>query len=133
MQSIISTNELPELPRKIKKTEAKVTPRVMEWIQKNYPFSVAVEIKVTKGNSIPRSAVKPHQLKALLAVKDKAGLSYKIPDTGKTRLPFDAFVMKKTPAYVVACFIKNNKCLAIPPEKWEGAKPNTNCTFSIPL
>ncbi len=132
-ETLIQSHTLPELPKKKNKTEAKVTPRVLAWLKKNYPFSVAVEIKVTKTNSIAKSALQPHQLKALLAVKDPAGLSYKIPDNSRIRLPFDAFIMKKTPAYVVACFIKHKKCIAIKPEDWNGANPKSNCTFSIPL
>lgn len=103
----------------------------MKWFQKNYPSSVALEIKATQTNSIPFSAVKPHQMKALLAVRSEEGLIFKIPDSSHTRLPFDTIQYKKTPSFVVACFTKHGICLAIPPEKWQGARPDSPCDFSL--
>lgn len=105
----------------------------MKWFLTNHPSSVALEIKATKTNSIPFSAVKPHQLKALLAVRSPLGMSYKIPDSSHVRLPFDGFVLKKTESYVVACFTKQRICLAIEPEKWQGARPDTPSAIRIVL
>ena len=105
----------------------------MKWFMKNHPSSVALEIKNTATNSIPFSAVKPHQMKALLAVKSKQGMSYKSPDSSHVRLPFDSFVLKDTEAYVVACFSKQRICLAIDPNKWQGAKPDTPAEFVLVL
>jgi len=126
---------LPELPKTINKREAKITPRVLAWMKKNYPFSVALEIKVSKTNTIPASALKDHQHKALIAVKSKYGMTYKIPDTGRVQAPFDAFQLKHTTSFVVACFPKHGTCLAIAPEKWQGAKyePMSACEFVINL
>jgi len=106
---------------------------VLSWFEKNYPHSVALEIKSTNGNTIPRSSLKDHQLKALLSVRSDHGLIFKIPDSSRTRLPFDAFQMKNTQSFVIACFPKHKICLAIDPDKWDGAKPTTIPTFSIPL
>jgi len=126
---------LPPLTKILNKREAKVTPKVLKWFYKNYPFSVALEIKATKTNSIPRSALKAHQKKALIAVRSKAGLSYKIPDASHLRLPFDAIQLKNTEAFVVACFLEQGVCLAIPPEKWDGAKykPMSDCVIRIDI
>jgi len=128
------TNTLPDLPRKLQKREQSITPRVLEWFNKNFPFSVALEIKATKTASIPPSALLPHQLQALLAVQSEAGLTHKISDAGRIRQPFDAFQMKKTRSFVVCVFLSHKVCLAIDPAKWNGASINsTNQTFSIPL
>lgn len=126
---------LPDLPRKLNKREAKITPSVMKWFMKNHPSNVALEIKATKSNTIARSAVKDHQLKALLAVRSKEGLSYKIPDTGHVRLPFDCFQLRNTNSYVVACFPAKGVCFAIHPEKWDGFNINkdTDYEFRIKL
>ena len=121
------------MPRVLNKREARITPRVLKWFKENYKESVALEIKATSTNSIPKSALKDHQLKALLAVKSERGLTYKIPDNARIRLPFDAFQMKNTQAFVVACFTKRGICLAIPPEEWRGARPATKCEFVIDL
>lgn len=112
-----------------------MTPKVLAWFRKNYHFSVALEIKSSQTNSIAKSTLLDHQLKALLQVKTDHGLSFKIPDTGHMKLPFDAFQMKNTQAFVVACFPKHGVCLAIKPEKWRGAKydPQSDCTFVIEL
>jgi|TARA_R100001530_G_scaffold100538_1_gene69890 hypothetical protein len=126
---------LPPLTKVLNKREAKITPRVLKWFSKNYPFSVALEIKATKTNSIPGSALKSHQKKALIAVQSEAGLSYKIPDASYLRLPFDAFQLKNTKSFVVACFLEKGICLAIPPEKWRGAKynPMSDCSIRIDI
>lgn len=86
---------MPPLPKKRKTKEADITPEVMAWFQKHYPFSVALEIKVGKNK------VLPHQYTALEAV-ERGDFSYKLPDTGK-RNPFDAVVLKNAHAFVVRC------------------------------
>lgn len=86
---------LPNLPRVLNKKEADITPRVIEWFAKNYPRSVALEVKI-KGNK-----VLPHQEIALKQVQGGT-FSYKLPDTGR-RNPFDAFVLKNADAFVVEC------------------------------
>lgn len=125
--------QLPNLPRKLNKREADITPRIEAWFQKNYHFDVAIEVKATKTGSIPASAVKPHQLKALLQVQTPEGLAYKIPDALHIRLPFDFFVLKNCHSFVVAVFLSHKVCLAFDPKYWNGAKPTTCPTFSIPL
>ena len=130
--------ELPELPKVLKKREANITPKIKAWFLENYKSKksgLLVEIKVTKTNSIPKSAVKDHQLKALMQVKTKTGMVYKMPDIGNVRKPADFWMMKNADSFVVACFIKKRKriCLAILPEKWNGANPKTECSFILNL
>lgn len=114
-------SDLPELPPIRRKREASVTPRVIEWFLKNIDHSVAIEVKATKSRSIPASQLQPHQYTALLEASQPVGTGHKIADTGR-RLPFDAFVLKNTPAYVVACFTAYGVCYAIPVDQWHGAK-----------
>ena len=125
--------ELPNLPQIKNKREANITPKVLKWFKANYPDSVALEIKSTATNSIPASALKPHQLSALLAVQTDSGLTHKIADTGHVQLPFDAFMLKHANSFVVACFTKRGVCLAIDPNEWNGANLATNCAFRFDI
>lgn len=65
----------------------------MKWLEKNWPNSALVEIKI-KGNKLL-----PHQEVALRHVANKA-FSFKIPDTGK-RNPADAFLLKNADALLI--------------------------------
>jgi len=76
-------NELPELPRKNKRTEAKVDGLVLAWLKDNWPNSFALEVKIRGGK------VLPHQRVALAQVKN-GSFAYKIPDMGRQN-PFDSF------------------------------------------
>ena len=87
--------KLPDLPRKLNKREAKITPDVIRWFKENYKTSVALEIKVGKNKLLP------HQEIALEQVQ-KGSFSWKIPDMG-TRNPFDSFILKNANAFVVIC------------------------------
>ncbi len=113
---------LPDLPQKKDKLEARVTTeKIMPWIKKNLG-TCAIEIKATYKKSIPVSAVKEHQIKALMAVH-MGTFVHKLSDAGHTRQPFDAIVMQKMPAYVIAAFCGDDEriALVIPIEKWHGA------------
>ncbi len=118
----LSSDDLPDLPIKKTKLEAAITTKkIMPWIRKNLG-TCAIEIKATYKKSIPVSAVKDHQLKALMAVK-MGTFVHKLSDAGHTRQPFDAIVMQKMPAYIIAAFCGNDEriALVIPVEKWHGA------------
>lgn len=69
------------------------------WVKNVYKHTAAFELKLCKGNSLPFSAVAPHQLEALKAVND-GGLVYKIPDLG-VQNPFDCFSFFNAPAFIV--------------------------------
>ena len=99
--------KLPDLPRQLNKREAEVTPRVINWFEKNYPRSVAVEIKVGKNKT------KSHQDLALKEVQDGV-FSYKIPDLGRKN-PFDFFTLKNADAFVVTCNLEERECHAVSP------------------
>lgn len=124
----IRTETLPPLPAKREKREASLTPLILNWFRTNYKGSCAIEIKATKSNSIPESALQPHQKAALIAARG-AGVVYKIPDTSFAKRPFDAFMLSYTQAFVVACFSSSRVCLVIEADKWKGATPKTPALF----
>ncbi len=125
---------LPALPRKLKKREANVTPTILQYFREHFDDCAAIEIKATDKNTIPASALAPHQEAALRAAsKGGKGLCYKISDAAHIRLPFDAFMLKGVRAFVIAAFTTHGIALAIPVEQWQGATPRTRCSFKIPL
>ena len=94
---------LPDLPKKRRHKEADITPSVFDWFEKNYPFSVVLEIKDAGGR------LKDHQPIALRQVQD-GKFRWKIPDMGR-RNPFDGIILKKgVNAFIVVC--GNNTCTA---------------------
>lgn len=122
-------SSLPAINAPRKKREQSVTPFIVQWFKDNYPGSVALEVKATKTRSIPESALMPHQKSALLEASSMRGIGHKIADTGR-RLPFDAFVLKNTPAFVVACFTADSVAFAIPVEEWRGVRLNALLAIS---
>jgi hypothetical protein len=57
---------------------------------------------------------------------------HKIADL-RRRNPFDAFMLKNTPAFVVACFAQHGVCLVIDIDEWNGARLDTPCDFRIKI
>lgn len=106
-------DSLPSLPRVIRKKEASITPKVLTWFRENHKGSCAIEIKVAKGNSLPASALAPHQHAALMAAS-RGGIVHKLSDEARRRQPFDAFMLQGVPAYVVVVFTAKRIALAIP-------------------
>jgi len=93
--------------------------------KKNNKIHGVFELKLCKGVSLPFSRVESHQEEALLAATTREGFYYKIPDQPVSELeegapkgkeiqftqirftlpkPFDCFLVKNTPAYVVIMF-----------------------------
>lgn len=95
---------MQELPRKIKKREAELTPRVIAWFEKYWAKSVAVEVKRKGGR------LKEHQSAALNEVA-RGTFKHKLADTGR-RQPFDFFILKKADAFLVVC--EDYKCQVFP-------------------
>lgn len=117
----MNPDELPEVRAKKIKREQDVTPKVLKWFSENIPTSVALEIKATNTRSMSPLVLKLHQFYALCDATSEKGIAHKIADSGR-QLPFDAFILKNTPAYVVACFTSHSVCYSIPVEKWNGAR-----------
>lgn len=123
---------LPELPKVLQKKEASVTPKVLAWFKVNHSKSCAIEIKNTIKNTIPKSALQPHQLLALKDSQSSVGLIHKLSDESRRQQPYDSFMLKNADAFVVACFSKYGYCLTIPVGEWQGAK-YTDSYPQIPL
>lgn len=96
--------KLPNLPKLRNKTEADITPKIMDWFLKNCPFDVAVEVKIVGGK------VRPHQKSALKQVHD-GKFAHKLADTG-IRQPFDFIVLKNAHPFIVRYNPKTKRCVA---------------------
>lgn len=73
--------------------------------------SCLVEIKVSKGKTLPSTALKEHQRHAL-EVATNSSMYFKIPDAGYQN-PCDAFIFKKAQSYLVIYYEIKPK-----PETW---------------
>lgn len=122
-------NTLPPLPRILKKREQSVTPKINEWMKKNAPPCSAWEIKVAKGNTVPKKAVLDHQLLALRSIAIGKVVVHKISDESRRRQPFDAFKLSGVPTYVVCYFPKEKTAIAVDSLQWQGASASTQGVF----
>lgn len=95
---------LPDLPRVLNKKEASFTTIFNRWLKEKYKRTGVFEIKVTKTNTLPYSAVVDHQRRNLLTVRHNTFV-FKIPDMGE-KCPFDVVCYTQQPAYVVIKFKK---------------------------
>jgi penicillin-binding protein-related factor A (putative recombinase) len=76
------------------------------WAKYNIDKSMAFELKLEKGKSLPFSAVMEHQLIALKLAKH-GKLIHKIADgIAGGQKPFDCFTLAGVPAYVVIMFYR---------------------------
>ena len=83
----------------MQKREAAFNTYFLKWVKANFQKTAAFELKQTKTDSIPFSALKLHQEKALFYAKHEH-LTWKIPDCGFQNV-FDCFSLYRVPAYVV--------------------------------
>lgn len=90
----------------------------------------AYEVKVTKSHRIAFDRVLPHQEDALWRASHE-GFRYKIRDEGfiddqgrrmGSQKPFDFFVMRKYPAYIVIAFLPATHWYRIDIDTWMHAK-----------
>lgn len=73
------------------------------WMKKNLHHTAAIEVKIVKSAKFNLADFPAHQRQGLTLCATGT-LSYKLPDTGWDRKPFDIFYMHKTKAYLVVCF-----------------------------
>lgn len=73
------------------------------WVKRVWGMTGAFELKVSTGLSLPFSAVKDHQVAALLLAEGQ-GIVYKIPDDSIGQKPFDAFCLANSQSWVVVMF-----------------------------
>lgn len=91
----------PQINTKMKKKEAEFGILFRHWLKANPLQSGAFELKQTTTNRLPFSAVKDHQIHALVAASTKGGLLYKIPDDSRGTKPFDMFYLRNAESYLV--------------------------------
>lgn len=101
--------------------EAKFTSRLIKWLNyTNILGTCAIEVKLTKGKSIPFNAVVDHQKMALHNTKNDS-LTWKIPDVGYQN-PYDIYRMVEEEAYVVLAYYTKGKkeipFFVIPIDTW---------------
>ena len=87
------------------KNEREFTTQFTKWLKAFKNESMAFEVKVVRGKSLPFNAVKDHQRDALYATKHNK-VVWKIPDDGRQK-PFDGFILANVPSFVVIYFISN--------------------------
>lgn len=73
-----------------------------KWLKANRHETSVYELKVTKTNSLPFSAIADHQVAGLYHAKHRE-LYMKLPDVGY-QMPFDCFHLCKVEAYVVILY-----------------------------
>ncbi len=86
------------------KREANFQVTFGHWVKNIYKKSFAYEVKQTQTDSLPFSAIVPHQIAALEQVRHST-FHFKIPDAGYQN-PFDGFCMTEQPAYIVIKYPK---------------------------
>lgn len=83
--------------------EKKITPSILKIMRDDPRFaSCLVEIKVSKGKTLPSTALKEHQRHAL-TVATESSMYFKVPDMGYQN-PADSFILKKAQSYLVIYF-----------------------------
>lgn len=82
------------------KREAAFQTRFNKWLREHYKGSGVFELKQTQTESIPFVSVKEHQLLGLLSAKHGT-LVHKISDQTQGYKPFDSFILRNTPAFIV--------------------------------
>lgn len=88
--------ELPDLPRKNKRTESKIDNKVAEWFEENYPKTCLIEVKMKGGR------VAEHQQRLIDSVAETGAFKYKFPD-GARRTPLDYIVCKNIDVALCSC------------------------------
>lgn len=94
--------ELPELPKKHNRREAKIDGRVAQWFFDNYPHPVLLEVKIKGGQ------LKEHQERLINKVSKERRFKYKFPD-GRQRTPLDYIVVPKG-LHAVLAVCEGNRC-----------------------
>lgn len=94
-----------------------------KWARHNLTQTAALELKVSKTDSLPFNRLEDHQFSALKAAKGSAGVYHKIADGTMGRKPFDCFYIANSAALVVVMFnctlIGNKTFYLIDIDQWE--------------
>ncbi len=92
------------------KREANFQTTFNHWLKNVYKKTGAFELKQCE-TSLPFSAVVPHQIEALQAVRHSTFV-HKIPDLGLQN-PFDVYCLTEQPAYIVIKYTKGVSIIPI--------------------
>jgi len=88
------------------KGEAKFTTKFSHWAKRNIAPPCVFEIKETKKDYLPFSAVRSHQKSWLLASTRTEGVTWKIPDAGASAKPLDVIMVGNMMSFVVINYPK---------------------------
>ena len=96
--------KLPKaVPKKHNFLESDFQSLVTPWMKKNAWTSFPYELKISDGKTVAFSAFQPQQLPMLW--KARTGIQHhKLSDISPESKPYDAYVFKKSPAYVGLLF-----------------------------
>lgn len=88
--------DLPALPRKNNRREAKIDARVAHWFSQHYDRSVLLEVKMKGGR------LAEHQKRLINRVAETHEFIHKFPD-GRARTPLDYVILKDADAVLAVC------------------------------
>lgn len=84
----------------MRQLEAKFQSRFNRWCKYNINDTSCFELKYSRTQALPFSAVKSHQIQNLLNAKHRKIL-WKISDFSPEEKPFDSFLIAKSAGYIV--------------------------------
>jgi hypothetical protein len=85
-------------------SESGFTTKFEKWARRTVPAPAVFEVKYSKTDTMPYSAIRTHQKAWLLASMGERGVTWKIPDAGIAHKPFDVLMVGFMDAYVVIKF-----------------------------
>ncbi len=108
-------------------SEAERTTKFLKFAKAKIHYTFSFEAKICKLQSLSFTALKPHQERALLIVK-QGSFNYKIGDTGFNQKPFDGFQLYKEKSFVVIFWYQkrgDKRFTMIDINKWIEEKNNS--------
>lgn len=78
--------------------------KICKHYTKHTGVPMAIEVKITKGKSLPFRSLMKHQEDFLL--QSRRAFAYKIPDIGISRKPFDILLLHHARAVIVVIFYR---------------------------
>lgn len=94
---------MDELPRQLKKREAKKTTNLVKWVHSNIKHSCIIEVKQTKTDTLYANSIKSHQMKTL----QESIITYKPSDALRQRQHGDIIHFYKPVNYIIIIFGDN--------------------------
>ncbi len=98
---------MEELPRQLKKREAKKTTDLVKWVNQNIKQSCIVEVKQTNTNTLYANSIKDHQIATL----KQSIVTWKPSDAIMQRQKGDILHFYKPINYIIIIFGDNTKII----------------------